>query len=89
MPRPWLLLLGALGRTDGDHGLLGVELWTRAPGPPGVRVGFTACRTRGYVRGAMPSRTIERYWRAISSGLCCPPGRYQEAATQTVSRTKR
>ena len=26
---------------------------------------------------------------AISSGLCCPPGRYQDAATHTVSRTNR
>ncbi|CAM5707133.1 hypothetical protein SMICM304S_07535 [Streptomyces microflavus] len=41
------------------------------------------------MRRAIPSSTIERYWRAISSGLWCPPGRYQEAATQTVSRTKR
>ena len=28
------------------------------------------------------------FW-AISSGLCCPPGRYQDAATHTVSRTNR
>ncbi len=39
--------------------------------------------------GAMPSSTIDRYCRAISSGLCRPPGRYQDAATQTVSRRKR
>lgn len=41
------------------------------------------------VRTAIPSRTMDRYWRAISSGLCRPPGRYQDAATQTVSRTNR
>lgn len=43
----------------------------------------------GYSRTAIPSSTIDRYCRAISSGLCCPPGRYQEAATHTVSRTNR
>ena len=43
----------------------------------------------GYVRTAIPSSTIDRYCRAISSGLCCPPGRYQDAATHTVSRTNR
>lgn len=43
----------------------------------------------GYVRTAIPSSTIDRYCRAISSGPCCPPGRYQDAATHTVSRTNR
>ncbi|CAM5361299.1 hypothetical protein SNARM312S_08285 [Streptomyces narbonensis] len=42
-----------------------------------------------HARTATPSSTMVRYWRAISSGRCCPPGRYQDAATQTVSRTKR
>ena len=48
-----------------------------------VSSGGVRCRT------AIPSSTIDRYWRAISSGLCCPPGRYQDAATHTVSRTNR
>ena len=43
----------------------------------------------GYSRTAIPSSTMDRYCRAISSGLCCPPGRYQDAATHTVSRTNR
>lgn len=45
--------------------------------------------TYGYSRTAIPSSTIDRYCRAISSGLWCPPGRYQDAATHTVSRTNR
>lgn len=75
----------------------GVDGRQASPAPPHGRayrvdyvgLGHGDSSGSGQVRRAIPSSTIDRYWRAISSGLCCPPGRYQEAATHTVSRTKR
>src|SRR5699024_4217331 len=38
---------------------------------------------------ARPSRTMCRYWSAITAWSSDPSGRYQRTATQTVSRRKR
>ena len=66
---------------------------TAASAPPRLPTGERTASTmkasgQGYAWW-IPSRRMDRYCCAISECVRRPPGRYQETATQTVSRMKR